>query len=1042
MIPVEIFISRPVATTLGTVAITLAGLLAYTHLPVAALPQVDFPTISVSAQLPGASPETMAATVATPLERVLGRIPGLTEMTSSSSLGSTRVTLQFDLNRDADGAAREVAAAINAARSLLPSGMPSNPSYRKANPADSPILILSLTSSLATPGQMYDAASTVLAQRLSQVPGVGNVSVGGSSLPAVRIEMDLPALTRAGMAADAVRDAIGAANVNRPKGFIQDEGRTWQVTATDTLETADEYRSLIIRHRNGATVRVGDVARVEDSVQDVFTHGALDGRPSVLVLVYRQAGANIIEVVDRIQALLPGLREQLPATMDLHLPYERTASIRASVKEVEHALIIAIGLVVLVVFVFLRSARATLIPGVAVPVSLIGSFAIMWFCGHSINNLTLMALTIATGFVVDDAVVVLENIARHLEQGVPLREAARRGTREVTFTVVSMSLSLIAVFIPILFMGGLLGRLFREFAIVLSAAILISLVISLTVTPTMCARLLRRHDAAHPPGRLSRFSDEVFQAGQRLYAITLGLALKLRWVTLAVFLGVTALAVHLYTTMPRSFFPAQDSGMLFGFAVADQNISFQAMRDKLDQISGILRRDPAVTTVSISTGGGSTGGGTKNTGSVFVLLKSPQERPKLPVVQARFRAALAGVPGISIFLQPIQDLRIGARESQSSLQYSLQSGDLALLREWEPRVRGALSALPELTDVNSDLQDKGTLIRVVLDREAMARVGVTMRDVDDTLSSAFGQRIASTIYAPLNQYRVILEGAPREDAGAFEHLRIRSTSGQLVPLTALCHWEAAPAPLAVRHEGQFASITFSFEVAENVAFTDATRAIEESLETLGIPEEIQRGFAGSAGAFQSSLDTQPWLIFAALLVIYLVLGILYESFIHPLTILSTLPSAGAGAMLALQAAGLDFSLMALIGVFLLIGIVKKNAIMMIDFALHAERERGLGPAAAIHEACLLRLRPILMTTLAALLGALPLMLGSGPGSELRRPLGIAIVGGLAVSQALTLYTTPVIYLLLDQLRGFTAEWWSRGALAQRNTAQLHPSTAP
>jgi multidrug efflux pump len=665
---------------------------------------------------------------------------------------------------------------------------------------------------------------------------------------------------------------------------------------------------------------------------------------------------------------------------------------------------------------FISRPVATALGTVAVPVSLIGAFAVMWLCGHSINNLTLMALTIATGFVVDDAVVVLENIARHVERGMPLREAARVGTREVTFTVVSMSLSLVAVFIPILFMGGLLGRLFQEFAIVLSAAILLSLVISLTVTPAMCARLLRGHDAARPPGFLARLSEDIFRAGQQFYGNTLGWALKLSWFTLAVFLGVSALAAHLYITMPRSFFPSQDNGMLFGMAVADQNISFRAMREKLDTISEILRKSPAVQTVSVSAGSGSSAGGPKNTGTVFVALKPAGQRPSLAVIQARFRAALADVPGVSLYLRPIQDLTIGARESQSTFQYSLQSGDLEQLRFWEPLARQALSALPELTDVNSDIQDKGSLTRLVLDREAMSRLGITMRAVDDTLYCAFGQRIVSTIYAPLNQYRVILESAQKTDASAFEHLHVRARSGELVPLPTFSHWEGAPAPLSVRHEGQFASLTFSFDIAENVAFTDATRAVEEALAALGIPEDIQRQFAGSAGRFQDSLDSQPLLIAAALLVIYLVLGILYESLVHPLTILSTLPPAGVGALLALQAAGLDFSLMALIGVFLLIGIVKKNAIMMIDFALHAERERGLTPLDAIREACLLRFRPILMTTLAALLGALPLMLGTGAGAELRRPLGIAIVGGLVVSQALTLYTTPVIYLLLDRLR--------------------------
>lgn len=1030
----DIFIDRPVATTLATVAITLAGALAYVHLPVAPLPQVDFPTISVSASLPGASPETMAATVASPLERVLGRIPGLTEMTSSSSSGSTRINLQFDLSKNADACARQVAAAINAARSLLPAGLPGRPTYRKMNPADSPIAIVSLTSPVHTPGQMYDVAATVIGQKISQVDGVGTVNISGGALPAVRVRTDLSALTRAGLATSDVREAVAAANADLPKGYVEDEHRSWQVTSTGTLDRAAEYEKVIVRQRPDSVIRVGDVAEVTDGIQDAFTYGTFNGQRSVQLVIFRQAGANIIKVVDEIRALLPGLRDILPASMNLHMPYDRTGTIRSSVSEVQHALLISIGLVVLVVFAFLRSPRATLIPGIAVPVSLIGAVAVMYLCNHSLNNLTLMALTIATGFVVDDAVVVLENISRHIESGLSLREAARRGAREVTFTVVSMSLSLVAVFIPILFMGGLLGRLFREFAVVLAAAILLSLVISLTLTPMMCARLLRARGQERPPGAISRLFEGAFHTVQALYADSLAVALRWRWVTLGVFLGVTYLTIHLYINVPRSYFPLQDNGMLFGGVMGDQNISFRGMREKLMQISEIIRRDPAVQSVNVSTGGGSHMGGPKNSSFMFVSLKPVGERDPMMTVQARFRAALSRIPGASVFLQASQDVRIGARSSQALYQYTLQSGSLDLLREWEPRVRAALTALPQLVDVNSDFQDRGNVSRLVVDRNALVRLGVTMRAVDDALNSSFGQRIVSTIYAPLNQYRVILEAAQNEDESAFEHLRVRSESGELVPITSLARWELAPAPLSVNHQGLFAALTFSFNLAPGAAFTDATFAIKEALAQVGLPEEIRGQFAGSAGTFQASLSTQPLLILTAVLVIYLVLGVLYESFLHPITILSTLPPAGAGALLALVAAGFDFSLMALIGVFLLIGIVKKNAIMMIDFALVAERERGLSPAQAIHQACLLRLRPILMTTLAALFGAMPLILGTGAGTELRRPVGISIAGGLIVSQALTLYTTPVIYLLLESLRQRLLRW--------RHIPDFHRHAAP
>ncbi len=1012
----DIFIRRPVATTLATVAIALAGAIAYFALPVAPLPQVDFPTISVSASLPGASPETMAATVATPLERTLGRIAGISEMTSYSTTGSSSVTLQFDLSRDGDSAARDVQAAINAARSLLPSGLPSNPTYRKSNPADSPILIMAITSDVMTPGQMYDVASTVIVQKLSQVEGVGNVTVSGSSLPAVRVTMDMPALTRAGLTMEDVRTAITTANVNRPKGVIEDDNRRWQVVASDQLSKAEEYAPLIVRYKNGAALRLSELGEVTDSVQDIYNYGTTNGRRSVTMLVYRQPGANIIEVVDRIRAMMPHLRALMPAAMDLAITMERTVTIRASVVDVQRSLLLAVMLVILVVFVFLRRFRATLIPGVAVPVSLVGTFGVMWMCGFSLDNLSLMALTIATGFVVDDAVVVLENISRHVEHGMPPMEAARRGAREVTFTVISMSISLIAVFIPILFMGGILGRLFREFAVVLSAAIAVSLIISLTTTPMMCARLLRGDKKQRRPGFLSRMMEGGLRWLNTFYADTLAVALRHRWTTFAVFLAVSAFTAWLFVKMPKGFFPQQDTGSLGGGVTADQSISFHAMREKMTQIASIIQSDPAVAVVNAGTGGGGFMGGPRNRGGIYLSLKPNGERDPVETVQARFRGKLAKIPGVFVGLQPSQDLRAGARSSQSLYQYTLMSGDLNVLRTWEPPVRHALQALPEITDVNSDFQDKGVLTRLVIDREAAARTGVTMQAIDSVLNDSFGQRLVSTIYAPLNQYRVVLEASQMEDPSAFEHVQVPSASGKLVPLTMLSRWESAPAPLAVNHQGQFAALTFSFNLAPGVAFSDATAALTGAVNRLGLPEDIQRNFAGSAGAFQASLESMPWLLLAAVLVIYLVLGILYESYLHPITILSTLPPAAAGALLAISSCGMDLSIMAMIGIVLLIGIVKKNAIMMIDFALQAERERGLSSRDAIFEACRLRLRPILMTTFAALLGALPLALGSGTGSELRKPLGVAVVGGLIVSQALTLYTTPVIYLLLDSLR--------------------------
>ena len=1022
----EPFIRRPVATTLLTAGITLAGAAAFGLLPVAPLPQVDFPTISVQAVLPGASPEVMAATVVTPLERALGRIAGVTEMTSGAQLGGASITLQFDLNRDIDGAARDVQAAINAARSQLPTSLPRNPTYRKVNPADAPILILALTSDTMDRGQMYDAASTILAQRISQVSGVGQVTVGGASLPAVRVELNPTVLNAYGIALDDVRAALAAANANRPKGSVEDGDRHWQIQANDQAKKASEYLPLIVSYRNGAAVRLSDVAEVVDSVEDLRNAGLSNGKPSVLLIINRQPNANIIETVERVRELMPLLRASIPRAINLDVVLERTSTIRASLREVERTLMIAMALVILVVFAFLRNARATLIPAVAVPVSLVATFGVMYLCGFSLNNLSLMALTIATGFVVDDAIVVLENVSRHIERGLTPYQAALLGAKEVSFTVLSMSLSLIAVFIPILLMGGIVGRLFREFAVTLSVAILVSLVVSLTMTPMMCARLLKAPEQRRP-GRLFAASERAFQWMLGEYEASLGWALRHARIMMVLLAAAIALNVYLYIHIPKGFFPQQDTGRMIGSIQADQGISFQAMRQKLADFIEIVRSDPAVENVV-----GFTGGSRRNSGFMFLSLKPLAERKiSADQVVARLRPRLAQEAGANLFLVPVQDIRVGGRQANAQYQFTLQADDLSDLRLWEPRVRQALSQLPELVDVNTDQQEKGLQTTVVIDRPTAARMGLTPKMIDTALYNAFGQAQVSTIYQALNQYHVVMEVAPQywQTPDALNGVYLVSPTKGQVPLNAVARYEPTTAPLAVNHQGQFVASTISFNLPAGGSLGDATTAINNAMASIGVPTTVQGTFQGTARAFQASLDSQPWLILAALVTVYIVLGILYESTIHPVTILSTLPSAGVGALLALMAFRTEFSIIALIGVILLIGIVKKNAIMMIDFALEAERKEGKTPEAAIYEACLLRFRPIMMTTMAALLGALPLALGTGAGSELRRPLGITIVGGLLVSQVLTLYTTPVVYLYFDRFRLWARRVFGRGGHA-------------
>ena len=1026
------FIKRPVATSLLSMALLLAGSVAYTLLPVASLPDVDMPVISVGAGLPGGSPETMASAVATPLERQFGRIAGVNQMTSSSSLGSASVTMQFDINRDINAAARDVQAAINAARSQLPSYLPQNPNYRKANPADAPILILTLTSDVLSKQQIYDMADSILAQKMSQIDGVGQVFVGGSSSPAVRVELNPMQLANNGIALESVRIALAGANANRPKGAFQDAQNRWAIYDNDQIFKAEDYAPLIAGYnkQTGAAVRVEDLGTVTDSVSNILNAGVaginpIKGPPgqlesAVMLFVFKIPGANVISTVNNIMAEIPHLQAAIPPTIKINIAVDRTTTIRASVHDVEVSLIISVMLVVLVVFLFLREVWATIIPSVAVPLSLVATFGMMYLAGYTIDNLSLMALTVATGFVVDDAIVVIENITRYLEMGMQPYEAAMKGSKEIGFTVLSMSTSLIAVFTPILLMGGIVGRLFREFAVTLSVAIAVSLLVSLTTTPMLCARFLKARDESRH-GHLYRFSEAAFARLHYEYNSALRWVLRHQPLMLGVAIGAAVLNIYLYIIVPKGFFPQQDTGRLGGRTMAAQDISFNAMQEKQRQLAQMTLEDPAILSVTAFVGGGGPGGGSTNTGNMFVALKPLKDRPgrvSADQVVNRLRRKLTSVPGATLFLQAQQDIQIGGRGGASQYQFTLSDEDLKELNTWAPQLQSRMRAMPELRDVSSDQQDQGLATNLVIDRDTAARLGITASLIDQTLYDAFGQRQVSTMYTGLNQYFVVMEVDPKysNSPDALNGIFIKSTNGTMVPLSTIAHYANQRTSLSVAHQGQYPAVTLTFNLAPNVALGDAVTALEKVQRDLGMPSAIHASFQGTAQAFQDSLKNEPYLILAAVVAVYIVLGILYESLIHPLTILSTLPPAGAGAILALLITGTDLSIIALIGIILLIGIVKKNAIMMIDFALQAERDQGLPPVEAIYQAALLRFRPIMMTTMAATFGGLPLAIGMGVGSELRRPLGITIVGGLLVSQALTLFTTPVVYLFFDKLQ--------------------------
>jgi len=1021
------FIRRPIGTSLLAAALLLSGILAFNFLPVASLPKMDFPVISVGAGLPGADPQTMASAVATPLERQFGRIAAVNQMTSSSQLGSTGIVLTFDLNRNIDAAARDVQASINAARSQLPANLPSNPSYRKVNPADSPILLMGLTSDTMTVPQMYDAADSILSQKLAQVGGVGQVFVWGSSQPAVRAEVNPTLLNKLGVGLDTVRSALNAANANRPKGQVSDGTTSYSFTDTDQLFTADQYRSLIVAYNNGGAVRLGDVAEVSDALADVRNLGLVNGKPGIVMPVFRQPGANIIETVDRVRTLLPYLQSSISPAIKLSIVMDRTTTVRASVKDIERTLLISIALVIMVVFLFLRTVRATIIPSIAVPLSLVGTFGGMYLLGYSLDNLSLMALAISTGFVVDDAIVVLENITRYVEHGMDVVQATFKGAAEIGFTVLSMSVSLVAVFIPLLMMGGIVGRLFREFAVTLSMAIAVSLVVSLTTTPTMCAKFLRpskteKHNVFY------RASEWCFDSLLATYTKALRWVLAHQPVTAVATVLVAVLSIYLYFKVPTGFFPQQDTGRIQGTVIGAQDISFQSMSDKIKRYAAIVLKDPAVDTMGGFTGGGSA----LNQGRFFVMLKPLEQRGPCQKqhfwepckyvtaddVINRLRGKLAVVPGATLILQSQQELTIGGRYGNAQYQYTLQSSNLADLNNWAPRLLQKLRSLPELRDQNSDQQDKGLQAKLVIDRDTASRLGISPQTLDNALYDAFGQRQVSTMYRPLNQYHVVMEVAPQfqQTPEALQNIYLRSTTGTPVPLAAFTHYEASNTPLAVNHQGQVPSATISFNLAPGVSLGQATDAIEKAERTIGFPPTIQASFQGTAAAFQDSRSNMLILIITAVGAVYIVLGMLYESYIHPITILSTIPSAGVGALLALLLTHNELNVIGMIGIILLIGLVKKNAIMMIDVALDVERTQGKKPVEAIYDACLLRFRPIMMTTMAALLGGLPLALGRGTGSELHRPLGITIVGGLIVSQMLTLFTTPVVYVYLDRLR--------------------------